>query len=60
LAVLLLDVVAMAVLLLIATLIGLVYAATRLARGRRTPGAWEGGLLWLMSFLVIVVLLVRT
>lgn len=50
----------MTVFLLIATLIGLMFAAARLSRYRRKPGAWEGGLLWLVSFLVVVVLLVRT
>ena len=49
----------MTVLLLFVTLAGLVYTAARLTRGRRNAGAWEGGLLWLMSFLVTVVLLVR-
>ena len=50
----------MMVFLLVVTLIGLLFAAVRLSRNRRTPGAWQGGLLWLMSFLVIVVLLART
>lgn len=50
----------MTVVLLIVTLIGLLFAAAKFSRNRSTPGAWEGGLLWLMSFLVIVVLLVRS
>ncbi|HEX9303243.1 MAG TPA: hypothetical protein VGA31_02210 [Thermoanaerobaculia bacterium] len=45
---------------LVATLLGLVFSAWRLARNRRNPGFWEGGLLWLMSFLVAVILLART
>jgi hypothetical protein len=48
------------VLLLVATLIGLLYGAWRLSRNRRNPDFWEGGLLWLMSFLVVVILLVRS
>jgi hypothetical protein len=50
---------AMTAVLLVATLIGLLYGAWRLSRNRRNPDFWEGGLLWLMSFLVIIVLLVR-
>ena len=48
-----------AVLLLVVTLIGLLYGAWRLSRNLRNPDFWEGGLLWLMSFLVVIVLLVR-
>jgi hypothetical protein len=48
------------VILLIVTLLGLGYTALRLVRNRRNPDAWEGGLLWLMSFLVAVILLART
>jgi hypothetical protein len=47
------------VLFLVATLVGLLYGAWRLARNRRAPGFWEGGFLWLMSFLIAVILLVR-
>lgn len=36
------------------------FGAWRLSRNRRNPGFWEGSLLWLMSFLVVVVLLART
>jgi hypothetical protein len=42
------------------TLLGLAYTAWRLVRNRRNPDAWEGRLLWLMSFLVVVILLART
>lgn len=49
----------MMVLFLVATLLELLYAARRLSRNRRNPEFWEGGLLWLMSLLVVVVLLVR-
>lgn len=45
---------------LVATLLGLAYSAWRLLRIRGNPGFWEGGLLWLMSFLVVVILLART
>jgi hypothetical protein len=48
------------VVFLILALFGLAYTAWRLVRKRRNPGAWEGGLLWLMSFLVVVILLART
>jgi hypothetical protein len=41
-------------------LFGLAYTAWRLFRNRRNPDSWEGGLLWLMSFLVVVILLART
>jgi hypothetical protein len=51
---------AMTTVLLVATLIGLLYGAWRLSRNRRNPDFWEGGLLWLMSFLVVVILLVRS
>ena len=47
------------VFLLILALFGLAYPAWRLFRNRRNPDAWEGGLLWLMSFLVVVILLAR-
>jgi len=47
-------------LLLTLALFGLAYTAWRLFRNRRNPDSWEGGLLWLMSFLVVVVLLART
>ena len=50
---------AMTTVLLVATLIGLLYGVWRLSRNRRNPDFWEGGLLWLMSFLVVIVLLVR-
>jgi len=60
LATLLLWSVRMMLVFLVATLLGLVYSAWRLARNRRNPGFWEGGLLWLMSFLVAVILLART
>jgi len=50
----------MMVLFLVASLLGLAYSAWRLSRNRRNPGFWEGGLLWLMSFLVVVILLART
>ena len=45
---------------LVLALFGLAYTAWRLVRNRRNPDAWEGGLLWLMSFLVVVILLART
>jgi hypothetical protein len=48
------------VLLLILALFGLAYGALRLVRHRQDPDSWEGGLLWLMSFLVVVILLART
>ncbi|HEU5248787.1 MAG TPA: hypothetical protein VFW15_02275 [Thermoanaerobaculia bacterium] len=48
------------VLFLILALFGLAFAAWRLVRARRDPDSWEGGLLWLMSFLVVVILLART
>jgi len=50
----------MMILFLLAALSALVYGAWRLSRNRRNPGFWEGGLLLLMSFLVVVVLLART
>jgi hypothetical protein len=46
--------------LLILALFGLAWTAWRLVRNRRNPDSWEGGLLWLMSFLVVVILLART
>ena len=45
---------------LVLALLGLAYTAWRLVRNRRKPDAWEGGLLWLMSFLVVVILFART
>jgi hypothetical protein len=48
------------VLFLVLALFGLAFAAWRLVRTRRDPDSWEGGLLWLMSFLVVVILLART
>lgn len=45
---------------LVIALFGLAYAAWRLVRTRRNPDSWEGGLLWLMSFLLVVILLART
>jgi hypothetical protein len=48
------------VVLLILALFGLAYTAFRLLRDRRKPDSWEGELLWLMSFLVVVILLART
>lgn len=45
---------------LILALIGLAFTAWRLVRNRQNPHRWEGGLLWLMSFLVVVILLART
>lgn len=44
---------------LILALFGLAYGAWRLVRNRQNPDSWEGGLLWLMSFLVVVTLLAR-
>jgi hypothetical protein len=46
-------------LFLILALFGLAWTAWRLFRDRRNSDSWEGGLLWLMSFLVVVVLLAR-
>ena len=48
------------VLFLVAALIGLAYSAWRLSRYRNQPGFWEGGFLWVVSFLVVVTLLVRS
>jgi hypothetical protein len=48
------------VLFVIAALLGLSYGAWRLSRSRHSPGFWEGGLLWVVSFLVVVTLLVRS
>lgn len=45
--------------LIVAALLGLSTGAWFLLRNRRSPGFWEGGLLWVMSFLVVVVLLAR-
>jgi hypothetical protein len=50
----------MMVLVLLAAVSALGFGAWRLSRNRRNPGFWEGSLLWLMSFLVVVVLLART
>ena len=47
-------------LFLAVALVGLSYGAWRLSRIRHSPGFWEGGLLWVVSFLVVVTLLVRT
>jgi hypothetical protein len=47
-------------LFLAAALVALSYGAWRLSRIRHSPGFWEGGLLWVVSFLVVVTLLVRT
>jgi hypothetical protein len=41
-------------------LVGLSYGAWRLSRIRHSPGFWEGGLLWVVSFLVVVTLLVKS
>jgi hypothetical protein len=48
------------VLLIVVALFGLSTGAWFLLRNRRSPGFWEGGLLWVVSFLVVVTLLVRT
>ena len=45
---------------LLAALAGLFFGAWRLSRSRHSPGFWEGGLLWVVSFLVVVTLLVRS
>lgn len=50
----------MMVLFLLAALVALSFGAWRLSRNRRNPGFWEGSLLWVMSFLLVVVLLART
>jgi hypothetical protein len=47
-------------LFLVVALVGLSYGAWRLSRSRHSPGFWEGGLLWVVSFLVVVTLLVRS
>jgi hypothetical protein len=47
------------ILFLVLALFGLAYAAWRLVRTRGNPDSWERGLLWLMSFLVVVILLAR-
>lgn len=47
-------------LFLAVALVGLSYGAWRLSRSRHSPGFWEGGLLWVVSFLVVVTLLIRT
>ncbi len=47
------------VLFILAALTGLAFGAWRLSRNRQSPGFWEGGLLWVVSFLVVVTLLVR-
>jgi hypothetical protein len=46
-------------LFLLVALAGLTYGAWRLSRIRHSPNFWEGGLLWVVSFLVVVTLLVR-
>jgi hypothetical protein len=48
------------VLLIVAALLGLSTGAWFLFRNRRSPAFWEGGILWVVSFLVVVTLLVRT
>jgi hypothetical protein len=58
--VLLFPVAAVMTLFLTLALFGLAWTAWRLFRDRRNPDSWEGGLLWLMSFLVVVVLLARS
>jgi len=50
----------MMILFLLAALSALGFGAWRLSRNRRNPGFWEGSLLWVMSFLVVVVLLARS
>lgn len=50
----------MMVLFLLAAVGALSFGAWRLSRNRRNPGFWEGSLLWVMSFLLVVVLLART
>jgi hypothetical protein len=47
------------VLFTLAALLALSFGAWRLSRSRNSPGFWEGGLLWVVSFLVVVTLLVR-
>jgi hypothetical protein len=47
-------------LFVVIALVGLSYGAWRLSRSRHSPGFWEGGLLWVVSFLVVVTLLIRT
>jgi hypothetical protein len=47
-------------LFLVAALAALAYGAWRLSRSRHSPAFWEGGLLWVVSFLVVVTLLVRS
>ena len=50
----------MMVLFLLVAVGALGFGAWRLSRNRRNPGFWEGSLLWVMSFLVVVVLLARS
>ena len=50
----------MMILFLLVALSALGFGAWRLSRNRRNPGFWEGSLLWVMSFLVVVVLLARS
>lgn len=50
----------MMILFLLAAVSALSFGAWRLSRNRRNPGFWEGSLLWVMSFLLVVVLLART
>ena len=47
-------------LVLAVALAGLSYGAWRLSRSRHSPGFWEGGLLWVVSFLVVVTLLIKS
>jgi hypothetical protein len=58
-AALLLRLIPVVIFFLILALFSLAYTAWRLFRNRRDPDSWEGGLLWLMSFLVVVILLAR-
>jgi hypothetical protein len=48
------------VLFILVALLGLSFGAWRLSRSRHSPAFWEGGLLWVVSFLVVVTLLVRS
>ena len=50
----------MMILFLLVALSALGFGAWRLSRNRRNPGFWEDSLLWVMSFLVVVVLLARS
>ena len=48
------------VLFILLALLGLSLGAWRLSRSRHSPAFWEGGLLWVVSFLVVMTLLVRS